>query len=166
MIYVILDKLTGFVKIGFSDSPWKRLAQVRVSCAGDLVMRAVTPGDMAAERALHSRFRQHHHRGEWFRVEGELDEWLRSFATPVAPKRRLYARTETLTPLDAWMLESGTSNSELCARLRLSPAHVSMLRTGKRQPALEIAVQLIDLTGLDARDFLTASADAPLRSAA
>jgi hypothetical protein len=90
MIYFIQQG--GYVKIGRAQDPHARCRDL--ACGSpeplSLVMTMVvdkrcSPGcscngehvaDAEAERALHQRFRHLRHRGEWFRVEGELKALL------------------------------------------------------------------------------------------
>ncbi|HEY6461145.1 MAG TPA: GIY-YIG nuclease family protein, partial [Polyangiaceae bacterium] len=79
-IYVVQPSADPFVKIG---QTWDVLARMRGLQTANprelelLVVMAQADADGWDERSLHYRFRAHHERFEWFRLEGGLLEWLR-----------------------------------------------------------------------------------------
>jgi hypothetical protein len=66
-----------FVKIGKADDLIKRFKGLRTSMPHDLELLMSLPGSVPEERGFHDRFAAHRHRGEWFRLEGSLAEFLR-----------------------------------------------------------------------------------------
>ena len=46
-VYIITDRAAGLAKIGYSQTPKKRLTMLRTSSAADLRLEAVIPGDAA-----------------------------------------------------------------------------------------------------------------------
>ena len=76
-VYFIKDESTGFVKIGYSDKPNKRLKSLQTSSANKLTLVHAVEGDKALESALHTRFATHRVRGEWFSLPN-LDEVIAS----------------------------------------------------------------------------------------
>lgn len=66
----------NYVKIGFSVDFLGRLKALQEGTPEVLVVYAKLPGTMADERALHKRFVQCRLRGEWFRKEGALADWI------------------------------------------------------------------------------------------
>lgn len=77
MIYFIYHN--GHIKIGFSTDPWRRLASLQTAHYQQLDMLATMPGEQADEREIHQRFWKHRERGEWFRD----NELLRQFIDEV-----------------------------------------------------------------------------------
>lgn len=77
-VYFARAAKTGFIKIGYSSNPAKRLSALQVSSADRVSIILTVPGRSAEERAFHGRFRESHERGEWFREEGELLKFLKS----------------------------------------------------------------------------------------
>ncbi len=67
MVYFIQDTHTGNVKIGCAADPQARLATLQTGCPSMLILLGAIPGGLEGERALHSRFREHRVRGEWYR---------------------------------------------------------------------------------------------------
>ena len=65
------------VKIGISQAPSKRMADMAVGNHADLKLLGVLPGGSKRERALHARFEKYHIRGEWFQLVPEIKDYLR-----------------------------------------------------------------------------------------
>lgn len=63
-IYFIRDD--GYIKIGLSADPWRRLASFQTSHHNELELLAVMPGGADLEAGLHRAFAQYAKRGEWF----------------------------------------------------------------------------------------------------
>jgi hypothetical protein len=66
----------GYVKIGFSNNPHKRLRGVQIGSASPVRLLAMLRGDRNDEDSLHKRFAAYRVRGEWFRFEGEFKEYV------------------------------------------------------------------------------------------
>jgi hypothetical protein len=64
-----------FVKIGISSGAANRLQKMQVGNPTKMEPLFSLPGGKEREAALHGRFRAYHHRGEWFRLEGELADF-------------------------------------------------------------------------------------------
>lgn len=65
-----------FVKIGTSSDIEKRVRELRISNPHEVEAVAVLAGGRAVEGSLHRRFKAYRHRHEWFRIEGELADWI------------------------------------------------------------------------------------------
>lgn len=65
------------IKIGKSNSPWKRFDGLQTSNPGELEMLAIMPGDIEVEAELHSKFNNLLTRGEWFTATPELLRFIR-----------------------------------------------------------------------------------------
>jgi len=81
-IYLIREDAYGLVKIGIANNPMSRLSNLQVSCPQNITLIAVLEVENARiyEAELHSRYRDKHYRGEWFRlldedIEDILKEW-------------------------------------------------------------------------------------------
>lgn len=90
MIYAIQSG--EFVKIGFSDTPNKRLRAIQVSSPVKCILLGVMEGTMGTEDLIHKRFSSIRVQGEWFRLTPELKAWIGSQMQPVeqpdpAPKQ-------------------------------------------------------------------------------
>lgn len=66
----------GFVKIGRTENPWPRhrLHTIQSNCPHEVRFLGCVRG--LVEREMHARFAAYHHRGEWYRLEGELAEFV------------------------------------------------------------------------------------------
>jgi hypothetical protein len=82
-----------FVKIGKADNPRVRLSELTTGNPLDMKLLYAVPGCENVERSLHRWFRTYHHRGEWFRFEGELRDWI---------ERGLAAATRSIDALHQW----------------------------------------------------------------
>ena len=65
-----------FVKIGIASSVHNRLRALQAMNPLPLKVLVVLAGGRDLERALHARFAAYRHRDEWFRIEGDLSEWI------------------------------------------------------------------------------------------
>jgi hypothetical protein len=75
VIYLIEALGTGFVKIGYSNNPSKRLSGLQTASPHDLTLFRVLPGEVEDEHDLHQRFSSHRVRGEWFE-SGPVKAWV------------------------------------------------------------------------------------------
>lgn len=66
----------GAVKIGFARNPQQRLASLRCGSQEDLRILGVLPGDRSVEAYLHQRFSAERIRGEWFKREGAVAQFV------------------------------------------------------------------------------------------
>lgn len=76
VVYVI--RCGNFIKIGKAADPAKRIAQLDAANPLELERIAVIKGQDGhrLERELHQQFHEQRHKGEWFRLEGALAEWV------------------------------------------------------------------------------------------
>ncbi len=74
MIYII--KAGSAVKIGYSSKWQTRLKDIQVCCPDEIKLIAVFNGSDRDEANLHKRFSELWIRGEWFRCEGILADWI------------------------------------------------------------------------------------------
>lgn len=79
-VYFIQSGAGGPIKIGFSDDPGRRLAQLQTGHSGPLALMGWIQGDVSRERELHARFRADRIRedGEWFRPSEALLAYVTS----------------------------------------------------------------------------------------
>lgn len=70
MIYFI--ECDGYVKIGYTTQLNRRVKSFATSNPHPVKLLASAPGNVEDEQELHKRFRELHHRGEWFRKTPEL----------------------------------------------------------------------------------------------
>jgi hypothetical protein len=80
-VYLISDGED--VKIGFSNNPTRRLAQIQQTYPKPLELIYQFAGTMADELALHEKFSHLRQDGEWFKMHEDIDahfDWLQHLA--------------------------------------------------------------------------------------
>lgn len=75
-VYLIGNLEEKVVKIGKSDCIRLRLNQIQTYCHFELSVLKTTTGLLEKEEDLHKRFKKYNIRGEWFRIEGELEDYI------------------------------------------------------------------------------------------
>ena len=76
IVTVYIIKSGPFVKIGFSAKFETRLKTLSNANPESLEVVRLFEKPMSFEEVLHDRFSAHHHKLEWFRLEGELADWI------------------------------------------------------------------------------------------
>lgn len=79
-VYVI--GFSDFVKIGWSFSIARRIEEIQIGVPEKLTVYRCLEGTIQHERALHRRFSKYRLRGEWFRLDGDLAEWIKNSCWP------------------------------------------------------------------------------------
>jgi hypothetical protein len=80
-VYAIRAKLSGAIKIGFTEgNPYYRLKQLQTGSSDRLEILAYVPGTMLDEATVHEAFSEFRMAGEWFRFEGPVREWVRQIS--------------------------------------------------------------------------------------
>lgn len=147
MIYVLAeDSDRSVVKIGTTatgpvvsaKAALSRLSGCQTGTWRKLILVAVCAGDASVEQWLHRRFRDQWVRGEWFRNEGPVSEWLASVAAmePISgpeqrrpsPSREM-EMTRRIASQDARIKEQGARIADLKARLDDTAAERDLART-------------------------------------
>lgn len=75
-IYAV-EAQNGMLKIGVSASPKSRAAAIHAHSPIPCRLIATWPGTTKEEFALHRRFAAYRGHSEWFRIEGDLAEFVR-----------------------------------------------------------------------------------------
>jgi len=76
MIYFI--RFNGFVKIGFSNNPNKRIASLQVGLPIEVEVLNISKGSRADEKSLHKLFINSKAKGEWFEFTDDIKEYIKS----------------------------------------------------------------------------------------
>jgi hypothetical protein len=120
MIYFIQDTTTGYIKIGYSKDPKKRLEKLEASTPHDLVLLGAIQGGLEHEAKLHKRFTQHGLKREWFKGE-ILQEVLNIIAMDGATPQRQEANVIVAGDSDiAFTVSSDKREMEERTRLQTS----------------------------------------------
>lgn len=79
--FCIVDEGAPAVKIGFTRRAAKqRIADLQTGSPSRIRLLIEIPGTPPLERELHARFAAYRLHGEWFRLEGELADYIRRLA--------------------------------------------------------------------------------------
>lgn len=78
LYFIALDGPEKFVKIGIASDINTRLSNAQSNCPYPLRILKVVAGAWHLEKSLHNRFADLHVQGEWFRLEGELEQMIAS----------------------------------------------------------------------------------------
>ncbi len=76
-MYVIEALQPGFIKIGRSNHPERRLSQLSTGNPSELVILGKISGGSEVEAELHKGFTHLHKRGEWFKASDELRSFVK-----------------------------------------------------------------------------------------
>ncbi len=76
-LYFIEAVNSGFIKIGRSVNPERRLEQLSTGSPNQLTIIGKISGGSALEAELHTRFDAQRERGEWFKVTRELRDFIK-----------------------------------------------------------------------------------------
>ncbi len=125
-VYYVLAPELGTVKIGFAEKPKSRFSKIQSDCPTRLILLAIEDGDETTEGERHARFADYRQRGEWFRHEGELLEYISTLA-PVPAK---------VPSLNARLIAVG-----------ISKTYASQILSGKQRPAISLAIHIFRETG-------------------
>lgn len=86
--YVYFVRSSSLVKIGFSTNVLNRIIDLQVGNPIDATLVAAIPGSEDTEKYFHHMFKHHREKGEWFRVEGELEQFLSRMPSHVVISNR------------------------------------------------------------------------------
>jgi hypothetical protein len=75
-VYFFQKGRRQIVKIGYSGDHAERMGNLQQATPDRLRLIATLPGSRSVEAELHRRFRRYKVTGEWFRLEGELAEYV------------------------------------------------------------------------------------------
>ena len=75
-VYFLYAKKARRIKIGYSNNPKRRICSIQTASPENLILLAVLGGKRELEQAIHSHFHYLRDKGEWFRAEDELFEWI------------------------------------------------------------------------------------------
>jgi hypothetical protein len=71
-VYFLLNRASGYIKIGHSVDPVKRMHTLQVGNSGRLELLGAVPGGKKIEEVYHHAWRHQRVRGEWFAPHPQL----------------------------------------------------------------------------------------------
>ncbi len=72
----------GMIKIGTARNPVRRMLEIQVGMPFKAQIVCLIPGGRLTEEYMHHIFREHHHRGEWFRLGDSLRATIKAISPP------------------------------------------------------------------------------------
>ena len=134
-VYVI-RQLNGFVKIGFTKDPKKRLMSIRGSNPGILIERLFV-ASIEHEKALHAMFSDKRIGGEWFALDGadmaKIDDFFFGLYMKSDPRSAFYMYSVSMS----YMLNCGVLDKPDNSGTMKNIARFAMKRTEKTISALQ-----------------------------
>lgn len=79
MIYLIICKENNTCKIGLTNNPKRRLAQLQTSTSYKLQLDTIIDGDFNVEKELHEKFKSFKLIGEWFIYDNSIKEFFKPY---------------------------------------------------------------------------------------
>lgn len=120
-VYFIQALPDGPVKIGYtSSSAKKRLAYLQTGCPFDLQLMGIIDAHPYKERDIHKAFNKYRLRGEWFKPEHEILEFIQENAIVLEEERYISPYKDSLLPradlnqLKQEAKDRGINPQELC----------------------------------------------------
>lgn len=77
-VYFLHNPETDTIKIGYSKNPKRRIRSLQTANSAELETLKIVEGDEGYERSLHRQFSHLRIRGEWFRADYELWDYIDS----------------------------------------------------------------------------------------
>ncbi len=169
-VYFVRGKATRLVKIGFSTDVGARIDALRAQSPDDLELLGVLQGTLQTERALHARFWELTHHGEWFRESPELIQLAQGGADAALhiksgshdPRHVRARRRWRASPaphafaarVRQWRLECGLSAHDVCRLVGEAMQHtVYGWEDGTSRPSPESAIKLAAAWGISIEEF-------------
>jgi len=97
-VYAISDD-RGFVKIGWSKTPERRLAEMNVPTPGKLELIGYAAGTKDHEAELHCLLADWKERGEWFRHDGPVRSFTNMLPAGAKPDQRSSRESAHVVPI-------------------------------------------------------------------
>ena len=127
-VYFVSAPELGRVKIGFAADPRTRLGKLRADSPTRLVLLAVIDGDVETEKDLHSRFSNFRLHGEWFTLDGALQEFVDSLKPYEPPARKRLC-------------------TDVASAVNISMSYASQILSGKRNPPWPLLISIYRKAG-------------------
>lgn len=115
MSQIYFIEVEGFVKIGVSKNVIKRFRQISGASPFEPKLLGVMDGGHAKEAELHERFSRDRIRNEWFRLGGEIREFVQENCNIIiVPKPFIEPQRETPEPNWKSVLPSSPNDPYYC----------------------------------------------------
>lgn len=75
-VYLMQDKITNLLKIGYSENPHRRLYEINHGGASEVILLEYFIGSKANELIIHSKFKNVRVKREWFQHDSDIIEYF------------------------------------------------------------------------------------------
>ena len=89
MVYFIKNGSDNHIKIGYAKDPGKRLKELQTGSPYPLELLLTIDGDIKKEKSLHNKFKSLSVKGEWFKPEKKLLDFIGDNKSKVKSKNVL-----------------------------------------------------------------------------
>ena len=148
-IYFIQESLNGSIKIGLSFNIQKRLFQLQRGLPQELKVIGCLEGDHADEKMLHEKFNNLWIRGEWYKPEKELLQFIEDNAK---------ISQEAQKAIEKWM-----QNKDECREL-IEKADSAKLIEGNKLLTIEETAKLLGVSSQTLRNWEKAGKITPTKT--
>lgn len=146
--FVYAIECNGRIKLGYSESPEKRVNKVASDAPFPCVLLGYWHGSVADELDVQTKFQSIRVHGEWFAATEDLLAFIQQNVIPIEPAPKKHKTIlDTDSPLTAWRKRAGLRQHELASMLGVNTSFVSQLENGISGPSLEVAMKIADLCG-------------------
>ena len=154
-VYWIKNTESGRIKIGYAQSPERRLRDLQTSHDARLELLRVVDGDRRLEQALHRHFERFRLVGEWFAITNE-----QVFVALGTLSLRLISSAGTVNseyPLTCYLVRHGHTLASFGKLIPASAEAVRRWAEGERFPHPDMLERIEVVTGgaVTANDFMT-----------
>ena len=136
-VYLIEAVGANRVKIGYSTAVSSRISSIATACPFPISVLATRKGERDLESALHAHVPTKRVIGEWFEKWNDAVAWFTGFNFTPDTKLRDIKRRDARP--DAKRIAKAADVSE---------AYVRMLFAGKRVASIDVALKIMDETGI------------------
>jgi hypothetical protein len=140
-VYYVHAPETGLVNIGFAKDPFSRLGKMQVDSPSRLILLAVEDGGAAVEAERHARFAGLRTRGEWFRFEGELSDFVGQLPPYIREPRKAIQGA-----LGAWLRRNGHTLTSFAELVGTTETTLSRICAGKQFPRRQVMLRIVEAT--------------------
>ena len=152
-VYYVRSVSDGLVKIGYAGDAKQRFSKIQSDSPAELELVAVEDGSVELEADRHCQFASLRVRGEWFREEGPLAEFIDALPRFKHRRRR---KIHEASPLGAWIVQSGHTLASFGELVGSNQTTISRVVNGVHVPRKDLFLAIIEATDweVDAHDIL------------
>lgn len=146
-VYAIGDG-RGHVKIGWSADPKDRLRQMQTGSPDQMTLLGTVEWPQWRELETHRKLSNWRIRGEWFRLEGAVADFIARLTPPLVE-----AIPEGAHPLTKWRAARQMSMEELATLVGVTRNAVCRWESGARKISERLIAKVIKSTGIPGKEL-------------